>query len=306
MADDEAFIRAIRAHPDDDLPRLVYADFLEERGDAARAEFVRVQIELARLPAGDRRRKALEARQWALLTAHRPEWTEALRPFTVGEFRRGFPDRMAVTVRDFLEHGEALLRRVPLEHVDFRLGLDEGRWDELERLAGCPQLRLLRSVSLRGNRLRPEELDVLLDSPHLGRLEALDLSRNRFRARAVTALAESTALGNLRDLDLGHNDVSGGGLAALADGKGLPMLTTLRLVSANVDPGGVEALGSRMGLPELAELDLRDNRLGVRGVRALIAASGFVGLRRIDLRGADVPPHWREALRSHFGEAVLL
>src|SRR5262249_40249471 len=42
-----AFLDTIRSVPDDDTARLVYADFLEENGspaDAARAEFVRVQI----------------------------------------------------------------------------------------------------------------------------------------------------------------------------------------------------------------------------------------------------------------------
>ena len=40
----------IIAHPADDAPRLIYADWLEEHGDSARAEFIRVQCELARLP----------------------------------------------------------------------------------------------------------------------------------------------------------------------------------------------------------------------------------------------------------------
>lgn len=48
MTSDLAFIRSIIMSPDDDLPRLMYADFLEENGEAARAEFIRVQVELAR------------------------------------------------------------------------------------------------------------------------------------------------------------------------------------------------------------------------------------------------------------------
>lgn len=39
------FLAAIRAQPADDLPRLVYADFLEETGDEARAHFIRVGCE---------------------------------------------------------------------------------------------------------------------------------------------------------------------------------------------------------------------------------------------------------------------
>jgi uncharacterized protein (TIGR02996 family) len=47
--DGGAFIRAICAAPDDDLPRLVYADFLDEAGEWERAAFIRVQCELAQL-----------------------------------------------------------------------------------------------------------------------------------------------------------------------------------------------------------------------------------------------------------------
>jgi uncharacterized protein (TIGR02996 family) len=47
--DEAGLLAGIKAKPDDDLPRLVYADWLDEHGDASRAEFVRVQVELARL-----------------------------------------------------------------------------------------------------------------------------------------------------------------------------------------------------------------------------------------------------------------
>ena len=58
MSSEAAFLRTVCARPDDDLPRLVYADWLEEHsGDMpdpdaarARAEFIRVQVELARTP----------------------------------------------------------------------------------------------------------------------------------------------------------------------------------------------------------------------------------------------------------------
>jgi len=50
VLDQSHFLRAILEAPDDDGPRLVYADWLEERGEEARAEFIRVQVELARTP----------------------------------------------------------------------------------------------------------------------------------------------------------------------------------------------------------------------------------------------------------------
>jgi uncharacterized protein (TIGR02996 family) len=51
MLDELAFVQAVAANPDDDGPRLMFADFLEERGDVAsivRAEFIRVQCAIAR------------------------------------------------------------------------------------------------------------------------------------------------------------------------------------------------------------------------------------------------------------------
>jgi uncharacterized protein (TIGR02996 family) len=50
MDDDRPFLRAILADPDDAALRLVYADWLEERGDE-RAEFLRLEARLVELPA---------------------------------------------------------------------------------------------------------------------------------------------------------------------------------------------------------------------------------------------------------------
>src|SRR5436309_12097359 len=48
MSLEEAFLRDIIEHPDDDVPRLVYAEWLDEHGDPARAEFIRLQCRLDR------------------------------------------------------------------------------------------------------------------------------------------------------------------------------------------------------------------------------------------------------------------
>jgi uncharacterized protein (TIGR02996 family) len=42
MATDEAFIKAILEDQGDDTPLLVYADWLDERGDIVRAEYLRL------------------------------------------------------------------------------------------------------------------------------------------------------------------------------------------------------------------------------------------------------------------------
>jgi uncharacterized protein (TIGR02996 family) len=45
MHDEEGFLHAIKANPRDDVPRLVYADWLEERGDP-RGDFIRLHLAL--------------------------------------------------------------------------------------------------------------------------------------------------------------------------------------------------------------------------------------------------------------------
>lgn len=48
----DPLLQNILDNPDDDLVRLVYADWLEEQGQGDRAEFIRVQVELANRLAG--------------------------------------------------------------------------------------------------------------------------------------------------------------------------------------------------------------------------------------------------------------
>jgi uncharacterized protein (TIGR02996 family) len=48
MIDEYTLLNAIRSNPDDDTIRLVYADWLEERGEDLRASFIRNHIELER------------------------------------------------------------------------------------------------------------------------------------------------------------------------------------------------------------------------------------------------------------------
>ena len=59
MTHDEAFLQAILEAPEDETPRLVYADWLEDQGDP-RGEFIRLQAQLARLAPDDPDRPALE------------------------------------------------------------------------------------------------------------------------------------------------------------------------------------------------------------------------------------------------------
>src|SRR5262245_51741438 len=74
MGEEESFLVAISATPDDEALRLVYADWLEERGDV-RSEYLRLLCSLATLPRRrTRKRKALETRFEELRASIDPGW----------------------------------------------------------------------------------------------------------------------------------------------------------------------------------------------------------------------------------------
>lgn len=50
MTTADALIRAVLAAPEDDTPRLVFADWLDDHDQPERAEFIRLQVKVVRLP----------------------------------------------------------------------------------------------------------------------------------------------------------------------------------------------------------------------------------------------------------------
>ena len=90
MTDREAHYQCILESPEDDTPRLTYADRLEEEGEPERAEFIRVQVELAGLSCNEKgmwstcsaavpcssceQIAVLRSRERALFAAHGAEW----------------------------------------------------------------------------------------------------------------------------------------------------------------------------------------------------------------------------------------
>src|ERR1700731_4683476 len=81
MPREQDFIRAIIANPTDDALRLVFADWLEERGDP-RGEYLRTQTALTGLPKKDRRYAGFKKRLQELRPSIDPEslaWFNTLR-----------------------------------------------------------------------------------------------------------------------------------------------------------------------------------------------------------------------------------
>src|SRR5436305_326439 len=142
-SDGAALLAAVCAHPDDDTPRLVYADWLEEQGKPERAELIRVQCELAQIEGDDPRRPDLEMRAGSLLLAHGLAWVKEVPAWARKhvDFRRGFEDGVRVGLRTFLKNGAGLVRQSPITTLHVT-NIDGA----LDQLAECPYLAAVRDL----------------------------------------------------------------------------------------------------------------------------------------------------------------
>src|SRR4051794_16651783 len=89
----DGLLKDIIENPEDDAPRLIYADWLDDNGEAERAEFIRAQIELSRTSERAPRRKELLAREAELWERHGESWRSqlpALRGVKWLDWSRGF------------------------------------------------------------------------------------------------------------------------------------------------------------------------------------------------------------------------
>lgn len=247
-SDRAAFLRAIAEQPDDDLPRLVYADWLDEHGEPERAEFIRVQCELAARPGSPPGRRAeLLAREGELLRAHGHAWStqwDGLRGVAWEGFERGFVATFYVSdVAEFVTSSEQALRAVPIG----RLFLRSARASDLRTLVGSPVMAHLPAVSVGGCKFGNAGAEVIATAPGASRLRRLSLTRNQIGDRGAQALAESPHLAGLRSLDLVGNRIGDTGAEALAAAANWAELEHLDVALNRIGRDGKSLLRARFG-----------------------------------------------------------
>jgi uncharacterized protein (TIGR02996 family) len=161
VSERDGFIRAIINSPDDDVPRLAFADFLDEHGQRERAEFVRCQCRIAAL-TDDRTRDdcqcprcleiaALRRRERELLDANFSRWSEPVwslvRRGNPGiAFSRGFVSRVTLDWESWREHGGVILESCPIRQVNrprecVRCQGGGYVWHSDDTADGCPACR---------------------------------------------------------------------------------------------------------------------------------------------------------------------
>jgi uncharacterized protein (TIGR02996 family) len=242
MPDRHAFLRAICEGPDDDGPRLVFADWLEEQGDP-RGEFIRLQVQRHQLPVSDLDgRRHLSAREDELTRQYGAQWRREL-PYLSGiawgVFNRGMVP--AIEVADFASftlHTETIFQRSPVREVWFRkLGADGAR--------------------------------LLAQTPFLSRISNLKLTNCALGDEGVEALAGSPHIAGVRDLMLNGNNLSDVTARHFANSRFLTDLTMLSLADNHIGDEGAEILAATTTLARLKEVYLAVNRIGGRGAAAL-------------------------------------
>jgi uncharacterized protein (TIGR02996 family) len=281
MSDEKGLLAAIWEHPHDDTPRLVYADWLQENGQPERAEFIRVQCELARLDEWDEspRKAELEKREQSLWTKHAKAWKTGLpKLLQAAPFHRGFvsPRRRAVTGSQFLKLTLGELASAPL--WDFNIG----------------QVRktIVRVVA----------------SEAMVRVGVLEIQAQQFLNQGAAVLSVAN-FHNVADLRLTANWIGESGVAALVANPSVRQLRKLELYSSDLTDAAIATLASAPWFPGLHSLEVGNNPFGEPGLHSLIGATGSGALRSLSIQGPTVSTPGKRfddnALAALFGSPRL-
>jgi uncharacterized protein (TIGR02996 family) len=271
-AEERALLAAIVAHPEEDTPRLVYADWLDEHADAlpearrasarAKAEYIRLQCAHARHHTDSPEHWAGQVRSRELRQQFEKAWVAELglpaNRQTYFRFQRGMVGKVWCTVRYFLNHGGAILAAAPVECVTFR-------------------------------QLSRNNLKELAKSPHIGAVRGVEFLLSETSGELAAEYLRTVPTSGLRSLELRVHTVN---LAA-------PGWTTRNVALAQV-------MARCPGLAGLRRLALDYAGVGEEGARALVESPHLNALEYLDLRNNGIGIEVEAALRRRFGKAVIL
>jgi uncharacterized protein (TIGR02996 family) len=240
MSSAEAFVKDICENPDDDSPRLIFADWLDDNGDSDRAEFIRLQVQLGEIQRGNSlpdeytswdhfglsrcpgvwhcaddspERRDLAFRGRRLLDVHEGEWLAPLRGLLRGEWTwsRGFLEVVDADPVELADSAEELFGIHPIR----RLILTRLR-GKVDALAAIPENNCLTSLDLIFNDLDLKGLRQLTKCSHLDGVTELNLSVNGLRDSTIDFLCGEPFFQDL-SLNLSCNPFTDSGRQRLRD-----------------------------------------------------------------------------------------
>lgn len=300
MGDEQRLLDAIVAAPDDDVPRMVYADWLQSRGDP-RGELIQLQCQLAAVPDDDRRRNIRIAEN-KLLAAHGQAWKQPL----LDRLPPGFEYKLEF-VRGFIE--EATIPLACLSHLEVVLAL-------------APLLRKLKvttSFDAHAMRIAQPRLAGVLDQPGFSQLRALELALPGGGNAIAHEVAAATTLRGLRALVIRASvwgdqvtfyaapadklRLDDDGAAALAGSPNLGAVEHLTIEGNRIGPAGLVAIAH--GTWRLRELQAGYNFGAERGLARSLVGPALATLETLGLEGTPLDPDDAVALAGGACSPVL-
>ena len=289
MSEEADFLAQILAEPDEEAPRMIYADWLEELGDP-RGEFIRLQCQRAHLPVNHPEQLGMIHRQQELIKEHGEERLGGSLPKEVQAMHksirkirthRGFVEKISLTARQYARFAERILKLIPLRAV---------KVDTIGGLTETPQLKRLREVEAH----QAHDLLKFVRSSFITNLKTLIVKSSLVDVAQLEALVSSPHLRGLEEVVFGS--ISAGDLIAdfLAGATELLSLRTIRMNYCQLTYHALQSLLASRTL-DLERLDISGNWLGRQAIESITNAEHFSHIRVLDLGDNDLK---NEGVRS--------
>ena len=278
---EQPFLDAIIRAPDNDELRRVYADFLEERGDA-RADLIRRQL------AGENVERLLEA-NWQTYAGELAPWTDK------DSFSRGLVDQVTMTPEQIIEHSERVFSRHPVQTLKVEVSTVNAA-----QLGGAPALSRVRRLLLHHETYEfpvaaPRPLAGIVKGTHFDALRALHFMFCGFDGADWEAFFSELEAPLLERLQFDFNRSHPAMWRALARNPSLQNLESIDEYVTRELPGAT-ASGFGAAMHDFAEKKPKLKRLRLSQVRTLdeanngsnAASSSVVQLRELEIDGAKL------------------
>jgi uncharacterized protein (TIGR02996 family) len=306
-----SLIQGCKDAPDDDVPRLILADWLEENGDADRAEFVRLSVRLAAgdVSLGDE--AVVIARLHKLYSPNAERWLGGLRRWTGRlTFERGLL--------------QARCHAQGLNEVGGLATPDAAAWVEGLALAADGQqtgnllaygaIRPFSGLELQGGPLTAAHLKRIGGDPRAAGLRRLRVGLSGNQLALGSALSSCGALAGLRSLEF-DTSLDGEALMGLAGAHWVRGLTALTLrCSASIHKGAPLLARSRHA-PRLRRVNLTFGATSAAGLGQLVTSDVFADLEELRLERSGLRadgvqtlarrPEWPRLRRLHLANNFL-
>lgn len=321
-----AFVNAVAARPLDNLPKGVFADWLDEQGHNDWATLIRLQTGQTHVNG--------EVYVAGAATNPTEFFANGGTAEQYADIHRRIQRLMPIVARasgvdqQAISHGGFFFRSVqPDEITEEAIGRTvkecrDAGWlpelnlynkqltaDTLREMQKFESLNNLTSLNLEGNRFGEFGLNwavALSKCDKLSNLVHLDLGDNDLQGSGALALGWCNNLSHLKSLDLRNNNLRTVGIAALSELNGqevtdadgskhhvldLKNLTSLNLSFNSLGAAGIVQLRECKNLCNLTHLDISRNTLGFEGMEALVQCDNLQNLVSLNIRtnGMTVP-----------------